>query len=178
MVSKETILPDRAFALELLKKLRLPISIRLHSINVANKGLEIAENIRKVNVDTRLVEIGGLLHDIGRTRTHGFEHALIGGKIIRERGLPKSLARICETHILGGLDKEDAKTVGLPIKDYLPETIEEKIVCLADKQMMGDREVSIDARFEKWFSKYGKTKLLIKSRERIKKIEKEIKVLI
>jgi uncharacterized protein len=173
----ETVIPDRDFALELLRKVRLPFPIRQHSINVANKAVEIANNITKARVNTRLVEIGGLLHDIGRSVTHGFEHALIGGRILRERGLPKELARICETHILGGLDKEDAKKVGLPGKDYLPETLEEKIVCLADKHMTGNHEVSIEERFQKWFTKYGKTPLLIKSRKRIIEMEKEIKKL-
>lgn len=177
MGTNETIIPDRDFALELLRKVRLPFPIRQHSINVANKAVEIVNKITKAKVNKRLVEIGSLLHDIGRSVTHGFEHALIGGRILRERGLPKELARICETHLLGGLDKEDAKKVGLPPRDYLPETLEEKIVCLADKHMTGNHEVSIDERFEKWFHKYGKTTILLKSKERIKKMEKEIKSL-
>ncbi|MHA1689599.1 MAG: HD domain-containing protein [Promethearchaeota archaeon] len=171
---KEEILPSREFALILLRKEKLPGSIRRHSIRVANKALAIAKKIRKVKVDTELVVIGGILHDIGRARTHSFEHALIGGKILREKGLPEKLARICETHVLGGLDKEDAKELGLPEKDYLPHSIEEKIVCLADKMSMGTREVSIEQRFKRWFEKYGKSKILVKSEKRIKKIQKEI----
>lgn len=174
---KETIIPDRDFALELLRKVRLPFPIRQHSINVANKAVLIANKINKAKVNKRLVEIGGLLHDIGRSVTHGFEHALIGGRILRERGLSEELARICESHLLGGLDKEDAKKIGLPARDFLPKTLEEKIVCLADKHMTGNHEVSIDERFEKWFNKYGETQILLKSEERIKKIEQEIKSL-
>jgi len=174
MVNSETILPDREFALELLRKLKVQYTVRRHSINVANKALRIANKIKKVKVDKNLVEIGALLHDIGRSKTHGFKHALIGGKILREHGLPEALARICETHILGGLDKEDAKNFGLPEKSYLPETIEEKIVCLADKHMTGVKEVTIDKRFEKWFRKYGKSPILIKSKKRIEAIQKEI----
>ncbi|MFX0139188.1 MAG: hypothetical protein ACFFDN_36435, partial [Candidatus Hodarchaeota archaeon] len=108
---------------------------------------------------------------------HGFKHALIGGKILRQRGFSDRLARICETHILGGLDKEDAKKFGLPEKDYLPITLEEKIICLADKHMAGTREVSIQNRFNRWFQKYGKSKILIKSKKRIEKIQKEIEEL-
>ncbi len=124
-----------------------------------------------------LIEIGALLHDIGRTKTHGFKHALIGGKILKQRGFSIKLARICETHILGGLDKEDAKKVGLPEKNYLPLTLEEKIICLADKHMAGTREVSIQERFNRWFRKYGKTQLLLKSKKNIEKIQKEIEEL-
>ena len=177
METEDDILPDRDYAIELMKKLKLPVSIRFHSLQVAKKALEIANNITKVKLNKNLIEMGALLHDIGRTKTHGFKHALIGGKILRERGFPGKLARICETHILGGLDEEDAVEVGLPKKDYLPISIEEKIVCLADKYMTGRFEVSIEERFEKWFLKYGKTKILLKAKERIEKIQQEIESL-
>jgi uncharacterized protein len=177
MVNKEEILPDRDFALDLLKRLKITLSVRRHSEKVADKAIEIAKKIKKVKVDMNLIEIGGLLHDIGRTKTHGFKHALIGGKILRQRGFSDKLARICETHILGGLDKEDAKKVGLPERDYVPITLEEKIICLADKHMAGTREVSIQARFNRWFQKYGKSKILLKSKKRIEKIQIEIEEL-
>ncbi len=177
MVNKEEILPDREFALDLLKILKIPLSVRRHSEKVADKAIEIARNVKKVQVDMNLIEIGALLHDIGRTKTHGFKHALIGGKILKQRGFSIKLARICETHILGGLDKEDAKKVGLPEKNYLPLTLEEKIICLADKHMAGTREVSIQERFNRWFRKYGKTQLLLKSKKNIEKIQKEIEEL-
>ncbi len=173
MASEET-LPNSDFAFDLLKKLKVPYNVRRHSLKVAEKALELAERIKLREVDMDLIEIGGLLHDIGRCKTHGFNHALIGAKIIRERGLPERLAKICETHILGGLDKEDAKRVGLPEKDFLPQTLEEKIICLADKHIAGTKEVSIEQRFEKWFNKYGKTQILIKAKERIEKIQREI----
>ncbi|TFG15629.1 MAG: HDIG domain-containing protein [Promethearchaeota archaeon] len=168
------ILPDRDFALDFLRKLRVPYSVRRHSIKVADKALEIANKIKKTKVNMNLVEIGALLHDVGRSKTHGFNHALIGGKILRARGFPEELVRICETHILGGLDKEDAQSVGLPIKDYIPTTLEEKIICLADKLLAGRRPVSLKNRFAIWFNKYGKTNILMKAQQRVEKIQKEI----
>jgi uncharacterized protein len=168
------ILPSRDIAFELLKQTKVPYHVRKHSIKVAEKALEIVESIKNVELNKDLVEIGALLHDIGRSKTHGFNHALIGGKLLKERGYPNELARICETHILGGLDKVDAKSVGLPEKDYLPKTLEEKIICLADKMMAGTKEVTIEERFHKWFSKYGKTDILIKAKKRIDAIQKEI----
>ncbi len=170
-------IPTRDFAFELLRKVKLPFNIRRHSINVANKALKIANKIKKIQVNKNLVEIGALLHDIGRCISHGFDHGLLGGEILLSYGLSERLARICETHLLGGLDKEDAKKVGLPIKDYLPNTLEEKIVCLADKHMKGRHEVSIEDRFQIWFKKYGKTKILLKSKRRVERIQKEIKAL-
>ncbi|MFW9951637.1 MAG: HD domain-containing protein [Candidatus Thorarchaeota archaeon] len=171
------ILPSPEIAFELLKRKKVPFLVRKHSIKVAEKALEIAKSMKNFNPNIALIEIGAILHDIGRSETHGFNHALIGGKILREMGYPKVLARICETHILGGLDLEDAKTVGLPEKDYLPQTLEEKIICLADKMMAGTKEVTIEQRFQKWFSKYGKTEILIKAKKRIEAIQKEIRSL-
>ena len=142
-----------------------------------NKGLVRINNKNRKGLNRKdLVEIGALLHDIGRSKTHGFNHALIGGKILRDKGFPEKIARICETHILGGLDKEDIIKLNLKIKDssYLPETLEEKIVCLADKHMAGRREVTIEERFQTWFTKYGKSRILLKSKKRIEKIQKEI----
>lgn len=177
MGKKEEIIPDREFALDLLRRLKIPLSVRRHSEKVADKALEIADKITRTNVDKNLIEIGALLHDVGRTKTHGFRHALIGGKILRERGFSINLARICETHILGGLDKEDAKRFGLPEKDYLPKTLEEKIICLADKHMAGTREVTIKERFERWFQKYGRSRILLKSKKRIEQIQQDIESL-
>jgi len=174
MGKKEEILPDREFALELLRMLKIQHSVRRHSERVADKALEIANKITKAKVDKNLIEIGAILHDIGRTTTHGFNHALIGGKILRERGFSEKLARICERHILGGLSAQEAKELGLPNKDYLPKTLEEKIICLADKHMAGIREVTIEERFNRWFIKYGKTRILLKSKKRIEEIQKEI----
>lgn len=177
-----SLLPDREFVLELLKKLGVPYSVRRHSLQVAETAIDIANKIKRAKVDKQLVEIGALLHDVGRASTHGFGHAFIGGKILRERGFPEELARICERHILGGLDKEDAKSVGLPEKNFYPVTLEEKIICLADKLTVRSRQVSvnesitksINKRFQIWFNKYGKSKLLLKGKERIEKIQKEI----
>jgi uncharacterized protein len=174
MDKKGDFLPDRDFAVNLLRTLKIQHSIRRHSEKVAQKALEIANKITKAKVDKGLIEIGSILHDIGRTKNHGFNHALIGGKILRERGFSEKLAKICETHILGGVDKEDAKELGLPEKDYLPNSLEEKIICLADKLIAGTKEVSIEERFNRWFSKYGRSSILIKSKRRIKEIQKEI----
>jgi len=176
-MDKHDTLPSRDFAFDLLKKVKVPYQVRRHSLRVAEKGLEISEKINKVKINEELIEIGGLLHDIGRAKTHGFDHALIGGRMLRERRFSENLARICETHILGGLDKEDAREIGLPEKDYLPESFEEKIICLADKYIAGTKEVRLEQRFEKWFSKYGKTRILVKAKKRIEQLQKEIESL-
>ncbi len=83
-------------------------------------------------VDLELVRAGALLHDIGRGRTHGMRHAVAGAELARELGLPGELQNIIERHIGAGVERDEAVRFGLPPKDYLPLTIEEKIVAHAD----------------------------------------------
>ncbi len=182
MENEEVILPDREDAIHLLKELKVPFQIRKHSLKVAEKALEIANKIKKIEVNKDLVEIGAIFHDIGRAETHGFDHGIVGGRILKNRGFPNCLVRICQTHVLGGFDREDAKKY---IKDvqltkdnkFLPSTWEEKIVCLSDKYLKGIKEVSLENRFEIWFKKYGKSEILLKSKKRVVQIQKEIESL-
>ena len=82
--------------------------------------------------DAGLVRAGALLHDIGRSRTHGMMHAVAGAEVARELGLPEALVHIIERHIGAGVVREEAARLGLPPKEYLPLTLEEKIVAHAD----------------------------------------------
>ena len=110
-------------------------------------------------IDEQLVVQGALLHDIGIGQTHapsilceGTEpyicHGTIGAQMLRclpsqlldQWGLTaqrqESLARICERHTGAGLTAEDIICQNLPItpvRDYVPESLEEQLVCLADK---------------------------------------------
>ncbi|NVM54726.1 MAG: HDIG domain-containing protein [Candidatus Helarchaeota archaeon] len=148
-------------ALALLRALGLPEHIIQHSLTVSEKAVEIATRIQEVGhpVDIELVELGALLHDIGRIKAKGIPHAAEGGKILREQGFPEPIARIAETHSLN---------------DYQPDSIEEKIVCYADKIIKGTREMSIDDRFDIWIKRYGKSQLLISAKKNVLKIEKEL----
>ena len=53
-------------------------------------------------------------------------------KIARKIGLPLDILYIIERHLGAGIPKEEAVKLGLPEKDYIPETLEEKIVTHAD----------------------------------------------
>jgi len=88
--------------------------------------------MRRVQVDLGLVRAGALLHDIGRGRTHGMRHAVAGAEMARELGLPEEIALIIERHIGAGVEREEAVRFGLPPKEYIPLSIEEKIVAHAD----------------------------------------------
>ncbi|MBD3226584.1 MAG: HDIG domain-containing protein [Candidatus Lokiarchaeota archaeon] len=169
-------IPSRKEALNIMKQLKLRKHIIRHVKTVSKKALEIAEKINQNGhpVNLALVEIGALLHDIGRSRTNKIEHGIEGGKIILELGLSKKLARIAETHLLGGIDENYAKILGFPERSYLPETLEEKIVCYADKLVKGQKDVSVRERFKIWRSRFGDTLLLNDSESNIRKIEEEL----
>lgn len=94
-------------------------------------------------VNLRLVRIGGLLHDIGRTSTHGVTHSVTGGQLARKKKLPEELIGIIERHIGGGISKEDAVRLGLPKRSFIPETIEEKIVAHADNLIDGEERAPV-----------------------------------
>ncbi|MDD5502167.1 MAG: TIGR00295 family protein [Candidatus Thermoplasmatota archaeon] len=87
------------------------------------------------SVDENIIEAGAILHDIGRSRTHGIDHAVAGAQIARELGLPQEIVSIIERHIGAGIPKEEAVKNGLPPKDYIPTTLEEKIVAHADNMV-------------------------------------------
>lgn len=121
--------------MNLLLKYKLPKNTIAHSKKVRGIALRVALEIMRNGyaVDLELVERGALLHDIGRSATHGLEHGYSGGKILRKEGAGERVARVVERHVLGGISREEAEKMGLPAKDFIPETIEEKIVCYADK---------------------------------------------
>lgn len=126
-------------------------------MSVTRIALRLAEEFRGrgLEVDAALVEAGALLHDLGRSRTHGIRHAVVGGRIAREMGLPEALVRIIERHIGAGIPAEEAGEIGLPRGDYVPETLEEKIVAYADKLIEGCREVEFGVTVGKMAEELG-----------------------
>jgi uncharacterized protein len=111
-----------------------------HCTAVSTAALTIAGKC-KTRVDRELVRQGGLFHDIGRARTHGIGHALAGAEIAAKLGFSKPLVLIIERHIGAGITAAEAARLGLPQKDYLPLTNEEKIVSYADNLTNGVREM-------------------------------------
>ncbi len=123
--------------------------LRGHILAVRRVALRIADSLNAL-VDRRLVELGAIYHDIGRTKTHGINHAVVGAEMARQWGVDERIIRIVERHIGAGISKEEAETLGLPPRDYIPETLEEKIVAYADNLIDGDREVSYEEALERF----------------------------
>jgi uncharacterized protein len=152
----------------------VPNNVIEHCLTVSSLAKDIAKKIKQNNhkVDIDFVETAAALHDIGRSKTHDIRHGIEGAKILKDY---PEYARVCERHIGAGITADEAKKLGLPPKDYLPETLEEKIICYADKLISGTEKTTLDTTLQKFKERLGENHPTI---ERIKKLDKEIKELI
>jgi uncharacterized protein len=103
-----------------------------HCVKVAEKALEIAGRAN-ADLDFELVGRGALFHDLGKAQSHAIEHGKIGAELGARLGLPQALLDIMEKHIRGGLTADEARELGLPVKDYTLGTLEERIIIYADR---------------------------------------------
>jgi len=95
-------------------------------------------------VNRDLVEAGAMLHDIGRSVTHGVSHAQRGAAIARSYDLDPRIVSIIERHIGAGLSADECSLSRLVPKNCIPVTLEEKIVANADNLVHGKRVTSIE----------------------------------
>lgn len=105
------------------------------------------------NADLDLVKAGCMLHDVGRTITNGIEHAYLGADLLRNLNVDERICLITERHIGAGITSVEAESLGLPPRNYIPQTIEEKIVAHADNLVHGVTKVDLDFVIEKWTNK-------------------------
>ena len=134
--------------IELLKKENTPENVIEHCKAVCKKAMKIAANFEDADED--LIRKGALLHDIGRSRTHGITHAIEGVEIAKRYGYSEDVLNIIERHIGAGITEQEAEKLGLPKKSYVPQTLEEKIVAHADNLISGSAEVDLDFVIKKW----------------------------
>ena len=109
-----------------------------HCRKVSSMALSLADRLTEP-ADRELVRLGGLFHDIGRSRTHDIAHAIAGVEIGRALGFSEQLLKIIERHIGAGITAAEARRLGLPEQDYLPLTREEQLVSYADNLISGER---------------------------------------
>lgn len=119
-----------------------------HSRQVAEAARMVCARLqsRHQNVDTDFVWEAAMLHDIGVFLTDApgifcygehpyIQHGVLGSRLLRELGLPRH-ALVCERHTGAGITAQEIVEQHLPIepvRDLLPVTLEEKVVCYADK---------------------------------------------
>ncbi len=119
--------------------------LMVHSRQVADRCLLIARKHPELRLDAEFLEEAAMLHDIGIYGTNApgiqcfgtepyIRHGLIGGQILRQKGWERH-ARVCERHTGTGLTAWDIEQQQLPLphEDFMPEELEEQVVCYADK---------------------------------------------
>ncbi len=134
--------------------------LTVHSNAVTQLALEIVMAHPEFNADAEFIAEAAMLHDIGiigtdapRIQCHGTEpyirHGLIGSKMLNDLGLHKH-ALVCERHTGAGITIADIESQKLPLpkQDMLPISIEEKIICYADKFYSKSRQLDKPKTFD------------------------------
>jgi uncharacterized protein (TIGR00295 family) len=139
-------IPNPDECIEILKKSGCSEEVIRHCKAVRDIAVRMA---KRASADVELVEAAALLHDIGRSKTHGIRHAVEGAVIAKKLDLPDSITNIIERHIGAGLSAAEAKKLGLPERDFVPVTLEEKIVCHADNLVDNCKKRKIELEVER-----------------------------
>lgn len=145
-----------------------------HSRSVADKALWIAERHPELQLDKEFLLEAAMLHDIGIFLTdaagiHCFGdkpyicHGYLGAELVRSEGYPRH-ALVCERHTGAGLSLEEIMEQGLPVphREMLPVSLEEQVICFADKFFSKTRleqEKSVE-KARRSIERYGEAGLL------------------
>lgn len=139
-----------------------------HSLSVRDKALSILDRHPEIEADRAFVGEAAMLHDVGIFMCNAPDihcygnhpyicHGYLGADLLRAEGMPKH-ALVAERHTGTGLSSEYIRLAGLPLPEgriYEPQSIEEKLICYADKFFSKthlDDEKSL-AKIEKSLSK-------------------------
>ena len=117
----------------------------VHARKVTELSLGMARKHPELTLDLQFIEEAAMLHDLGifltdAPRIHCFGkaqylcHGYLGAELLRSLGYERH-ARVCERHTGTGLRKEQIIANGwdIPAMDLLPESLEEQLICFADK---------------------------------------------
>ncbi|MFZ2807464.1 MAG: HDIG domain-containing metalloprotein [Desulfosalsimonadaceae bacterium] len=159
-----------------------------HSEAVAKKALQAARKVPHLHPDLEFIEQAALLHDIGIFYARAPEigcfgeypyicHGYLGRQLMEAKGLFRH-ALVCERHVGVGLTFDEIRKYHLPLphRDMVPVSLEERVVCYADKffskkpgknleewpvemvlkslEKYGPHKV---ARFREWLAVFGET---------------------
>ena len=168
-------LPSREQALQFLLENKCHPKVVRHCKAVAELALKTADILKKkdMKIDCHLVEIGALLHDVGRSKTHTVHHAVVGAELAKDAGLPEPVISIIRRHVGGGITTSEAEELGWPRDNYMPISIEERIVSYADKLIVDSKEASIEITIQKLIKENKK-----EAADRVRKVYEDIQNLI
>lgn len=116
-----------------------------HGRKVAQKALAVAARVPQLSPDLAFIEQAAMVHDIGIFCTDAPSlgctgklpyicHGVEGKRLLEPMGFLRH-ANVCERHVGVGLTADDIRCqkLPLPLRDMVPVSIEEKIICFADK---------------------------------------------
>lgn len=116
-----------------------------HGKLVARKALAAARKVAEMKPNLEFIKTAAMLHDIGIFQTdspafgctgkHPYIcHGILGSELLRNKGYQK-LALVCERHVGAGISIADIQQHHLPLpeRDMIPISIEEQLICYADK---------------------------------------------
>jgi len=146
-----------------------------HSTAVKTLALKIADHNPHLPINRNLLTQAAMLHDIGMIKTmspdlgcfgdHPYVcHGYLGREILEQEGL-NDVALFCERHTGTGISKEEIirHKLPIPVRDMLPLSTEEQILCYADKFFSkSGKNLSEPKKLKKIYrnlSKYGEDKL-------------------
>jgi uncharacterized protein len=145
-----------------------------HGLQVAQKALSVADRLAHLKPDRDFIYESAMLHDIGivltdmpRLGSYGnhpyIVHGILGRAMLEKIGLLRH-AMVCERHIGVGLTKEDIQQqkIPLPLRDMVPVTLEEKIVCYSDKffsKTLPEKKEKTPEEIIKSLSRHGRDKV-------------------
>ena len=116
-------------------------------------------------VNEEAVVAGALLHDIGRSQTQTVSHGYVGAEILQKEGMDGGVVEIVRRHVGAGISPEEAAALNFPAGDYIPRTLEEKIVCFADKMLDGDKARPFEEEVKRFVKKGHDVQRLRRLRE-------------
>lgn len=140
-----------------------------HSESVRDKALALARRHPELGLDLEFIAEAAMLHDIGILETDApgikcfgthryIEHGYLGAEMMRREGLHRH-ALVCERHTGTGLRLADiiARDLPVPHRELSPVTLEEQLICYADKFFSKTRLDTEDSyeRVEKKMQKWG-----------------------
>ena len=116
-----------------------------HGRQVAHKALKAAEKVSHLGPEFDFIEQAAMLHEVGIfltatpqlgcTGTQPYiRHGVLGYDLMIGAGRSR-LARVCERHVGVGISAADVLRFSLPLpeRNMVPISIEEQIICYADK---------------------------------------------
>lgn len=109
------------------------------TVTLVAKALADEFNQKGTSVDAEMVVAGAMLHDIGRSRVQTVMHGAEGAAILEKEGVDEGVVEIVRRHVGAGISEREARSMGFPNHDYIPRSLEQRIVCFSDKMVDGDR---------------------------------------